>query len=99
MRYTLVNSDERITNIKKWRETMDAGLNVDYRCVRCRNCNDCRNSEETEKVSLRQEAEDHMIKESVFVDYEKKMITATLPLRKKGRGFLVTKSRHCTVRS
>ena len=88
MRHTLVNSDERITNVKKWRETMDAGLNVDYRCVRCRNCSDCRNSEETEKVSLRQEAEDHMIKESVHVDYKKRIITATLPLRGREEEFL-----------
>ena len=64
----MVNADERIANIRKWRELMDAGLNINYRCVKCRNCHDCRNADETEKVSLREEVEDEKIKESVTVD-------------------------------
>ena len=84
----MVNSDERIADIKKWKDMMDTGINIDYRCVRCRNCADCRNADETEKVSLRQDVEDAMIKESVQIDHEKKQIWATLPLRGKEEDFL-----------
>ena len=69
---------------------MDTGINIDYRCVKCRNCSDCRNADETEKVSLRQDAEDAKIKESVHIDYEKKQILATLPLRGKEEDFLAS---------
>ena len=36
------------------------GLNIEYRCPKCRSCSDCRRSFETERVSLREEAEDAM---------------------------------------
>ena len=84
----MVNSEERITDIKRWREMMDSGMNIDYRCVKCRSCSDCRNADETEKVSLRQDAEDQLIRESVKLDYTKKEIMATLPLRGKEEDFL-----------
>ena len=84
----LVNSEERIADIKKWREMMDTGINIDYRCVKCRNCSDCRNADETEKVSLRQDVEDAKICESVQIDYDKKQILATLPLRGPEEEFL-----------
>ena len=67
---------------------MDTGLNIDYRCIRCCACNDCRNADQTEKVSLRQDAEDNMIKNSVTLDYNKQEILATLPLRGKEEEFL-----------
>ena len=84
----MVNSEERIADIKRWREVMDSGMNIDYRCVKCRSCSDCRNADETEKVSLRQDAEDQLIRESVQLDYAKKEIMATLPLRGKEEDFL-----------
>ena len=67
---------------------MDTGLSVDYRCVKCRNCVDCKNADETEKVSLRQDVEDAMIKESVELDLPNKRIVAALPLRGKEEEFL-----------
>ena len=60
-----VNSEERSVDLKRWIELLDIGINIDYRCIRCRACNDCRNADQTEKVSLRQDAEDDMIKNSV----------------------------------
>ena len=86
----MVNSEERIADIKRWREMMDTGINIDYRCVKCRNCSDCRNADQTEKVSLRQDAEDEMIQESVKIDYNKKQIMATLPLRGREEDFLAS---------
>ena len=29
----MVNSEERIADIKRWREVMDSGMNIEYRCV------------------------------------------------------------------
>ena len=86
----LVNAEERITDFRRWREVMDAGLTIEYRCVRCRSCNDCRNADQSGKVSLRQDAEDELIKESVKLDYVKKEIMATLPLRGKEEEFLAS---------
>ena len=86
----MVNSGERIADMRRWRELMDTGLNIDYRCVKCRNCVDCRNADETEKVSLRQDVEDAKIRESIHIDYEKKQILATLPLRGKEEDFLAS---------
>ena len=50
---TCVNSEERTVDFKRWKELMDTGLNIDYRCIRSRACNDCRNADQTEKVNLR----------------------------------------------
>ena len=58
----LVNSEERIVDFKRWRELRDTGINLDYRCIKCRACNDCRNADQTEKESLRQDAEDLVAK-------------------------------------
>ena len=76
-----VNSEERSVDFKKWRELINTGITIDYRCIRYRSCNDCRNADQTEKVSLRQDAEDYIIKNSVTLDYSKQEILATLPLR------------------
>jgi hypothetical protein len=84
---TCVHSEERSVDLKRWRELMDAGININYRCIRCRACNDCRNADQTEKVSLRQDAEDDMIKNSVTLDYSRQEILATLPLRGKEEEF------------
>ena len=43
---------------------------------------------ETEHISLREEAEDQAIRESVTIDFEKKKITCVLPLRGKEEEFL-----------
>jgi hypothetical protein len=83
-----VNCEVRSVDFKKWRELINTGITIDYRCIRCRLCNDCRNADQTEKVSLRQDAEDNMIKNSVTLDYTKKQTTATLPLRGKEEEFL-----------
>ena len=51
-----VNSEERSVDFKRWRELMDTGISINYRCIRCRAFNNCRNADQTEKVSLRQDA-------------------------------------------
>ena len=66
----------------------ELGLSIDYRCPACRSCQGCRNAPETKHISLREEAEDQAIKESVKIDFEKKKITCILPLRGKEEEFL-----------
>ena len=58
--------------------------------MRCRDCVSCKNAEQTEKVSLRQEAETLLIEESVTLDWENNRIICTLPVRGAERDFLTT---------
>ena len=78
---------------------MDSGIIIDYRCIRCRTCNECKNADQTERVSLGPDAEDEMIEKSVSLDYEKKEIFATLPLRGNERDFLAPNEEraHCVL--
>ena len=72
----LVNSEERSVDFRRWKELMDTGINIEYRCIICRACIDCRNADQTEKVSLRQDAEGDMIKNSMVLDYNTQEILA-----------------------
>ena len=74
---------ENKTMLKNLQKAQSEGLSIDYRCPRCRACNDCRRSFETERVSLREEAEDLMIWDSVKIDWENKQIICSLPMRGK----------------
>ena len=72
------------------REVENSGLDVEYRCVRCRNCADCRNSDQTDKISLREEQELQQCRDSVDLDLVNKRINVSLPLRASEREFLVS---------
>ena len=74
--------------LKSLQKAMEDGLSIEYRCPKCRNCVDCRNSYETERISMREEAEDLMIKDSVKIDWEKKVIECSLPVRGDEEEFL-----------
>ena len=65
--------------IQRFMELQEAGLRTDFRCKQCRNCDDCRRGAGHEKLSLKQEAEQELVKESVVVDAEKGIATARLP--------------------
>ena len=60
---------------------MEQGIDIQYRCPKCRECWGCKSGPTTERVSLREEQEDDIIKNSVKLDFENKQITAVLPLR------------------
>jgi hypothetical protein len=95
---------EKISPLSRMRLLEDGGLNIEYRCVKCRYCTDCRNAEDTEKISLREEAEMHMIKESVKLDLPNKRIicryftsqrsSERFPVNKQGQS---PESPHTTV--
>ena len=56
----------------------ELGLSIDYCCPACRSCQGCKSAPDTERISLREEAEDQAIRESVNIDFEKKKITCVL---------------------
>ena len=74
--------------LKQFIHSQTDPLKIDYRCPTCRNCSRCRNSVDTEKISLREEAEAQVIMDSVKLDYSKKRFTCNLPLRGKEDDFL-----------
>ena len=82
--------EERLTRLKHILDKQDQGVDISYRCIRCRNCSDCQNAEKIDKISLREETELYEIKKSYCLDWEKGVITCTLPLRGKERDFLST---------
>jgi hypothetical protein len=61
---------------------------LDDRCPACRECLDCKSSDNTEKISLREESEQFKINKSVKLDIENKRIQCTLPLIGKEKEFL-----------
>ena len=82
--------DQKLSRLKQILDSQETGLDISYRCVRCRDCNDCRNAEKVDKISLREEAEDYEIKNSVTLDWARKKIFVSLPLRGKERDFLTS---------
>ena len=87
---SLVSSDERIRDLKRFYELHESGLEVEYRCPDCRDCVNCKSSDKTEKISLREECEQFEIIKSVKLDLENKRIQCTLPLIGKERDFLTS---------
>ena len=59
---------EKISPLCKLELLEDGGSNIEYRCVKYRDCPDCKNSDESEKISLREEAEEQRIRDSVKLD-------------------------------
>ena len=84
------DDDENLKALRKLHQAQQEGFQIEYRCPRCRNCSDCRRSFQTERVSLREEAEDLMIWDSVVLDWDKKRIICYLPLRGSEEEFLST---------
>ena len=91
----LTAADERISDLRKNMDLQGAGLEIEYRCVRCRDCQQCKNADQTEKISLREEAEMVEIRNSVKLDLENKKIQCTLPLRGKEEDFLSPNRDRC----
>ena len=66
----------------------ESGISLEYRCPSCRDCSSCKSAPDTERISLREEAEDQAMKDAVRIDFERKKITCSLPLRGKEEEFL-----------
>ena len=74
--FASVQSDSR-----KYLDVQDLGLKLEYRCPSCRNCINCRRGEQYEKVSIRQEAEQCLIRDSIWIDSNLSRAVAKLPFR------------------
>ena len=83
-----LETEDKLRELKIFTKMQELGLMIDYRCPACRSCHDCKNAPETERISLREEAEDQAIRESVSIDFDKKKITCILPLRGSEEEFL-----------
>ena len=82
------DDDEAQHLIKMLQKSQEDGLNIEYRCPKCRSCSDCMRSHDTERISIREEAEDQMIRDSITIDRAKKHIICDLPVRGEEREFL-----------
>ena len=58
---------------------VEGGVTVEYRCPAFRECPRCRDADTTEKISMREEAEQEIITKSVIVNLETCCSTAVLP--------------------
>ena len=67
------------TELKKFLQQQEAGLDSTFRCIRCRNCKNCLKGAGQERMSMRQEAEQQIIKESVHIDKDLGRAVAKLP--------------------
>ena len=83
-------TDDKIKTLKNLLFAQEGGLSVEYRCIKCRNCWQCKNADETEKLSLTEEHEKFLIKQSVKLDFKNKAILCTLPERGPEREFLTS---------
>lgn len=65
-----------------------AGCTVDYRCEDCAPCKACKQSDKLRSVSIRDEAEEVLIRRSVTVDVEKKVSTCSYPFTEDPEAYL-----------
>ena len=54
----------------------------------CRSCGDCKRAIETERISLREEAEEQEIWDSVILNFEESKIDIHMPVRGNEEEFL-----------
>ena len=77
-----VNVDSYVKRETIFNMAEDAGSDISYRCIKCRSCSDCKDHDISQTSSIREEVEQHIINESVHVDIENNITTATLPFIK-----------------
>ena len=66
------SEEDGLRDLKYWYRQMEGGTTVDYRCPNCRECIKCKNSDNTDKISLREEIEQKAVEDSVHFDRENK---------------------------
>ena len=79
----VVNMDDPdqqpIVLLSKKFNALEDTCTIEYRCIRCRGCPYCKKGEHIEKISFREEREQELVADSVEVDTERKITSATLP--------------------
>ena len=74
--------------LKRFMQQQEAGLDTSYKCPKCRDCQDCIKGSGYEKISVKQEREQNLIKESIKVNLEDGRATAELPFKADPKEFL-----------
>ena len=69
---------------------LESGFDVDYRCVKCRECVLCKKSDNAEKISLREEQEMQLVRDSITIDWENEKVRCSLPVRGEESVFLTS---------
>ena len=64
---------------KELSQEEEIGCTVDYRCSSCATCKTCKSADRLRTISLKEEAEELLIANSVFVDMELKETTCIYP--------------------
>ena len=67
------------SEIKGFLQSQETGLDTSFRCIRCRDCKLCLKGAGQERMSIRQEAEQEVIRESVMIDKKLGRAVAKLP--------------------
>ena len=67
------------SELKRFLQQQEAGLTVSFKCSRCRDCKDCLRGAGQEMMSMRQEAEQETIRESIYIDRTQNRLNAELP--------------------
>ena len=75
--------DPNLAELKAYEADLDSLISIEYRCPKCRTSANCRDSITMDRASLREEAEEIQIWDSVTVDYENKRFLCHLSLRGK----------------
>ena len=75
--YFKINSIQN--ELKNFSKHQEIGLDASYRCIRCRDCVDCKRGIGQELLSMKQQAEQELIRESVHIDKTIKRAVAKLP--------------------
>ena len=76
------------SELKKFQQLQEAGHDRSYRCSKCRDCEQCIKGSGYERISLKQEAEQDLIRKSVYLDEEKGRAMARLPFKADPKEFL-----------
>ena len=84
--------DEKLAGLKMLVKLQESGLSLEYRCPSCRDCSSCKNAPDTERISLREEAEDQAMKDAVQIDFQRKKIKASFPPRGNTYALAIFKS-------
>jgi len=67
------------SELKRFLDLQEAGLDTSFRCLRCRDYRECLKGAGQERMSMIQEAQQQMIRQSVFIDQKEGKAVAKLP--------------------
>ena len=86
------------TEMKRFLQQQEVGLDCTFRCLRCRDCKLCLKGAGEERKSMQQEAHQEIIRQSVYIDKQLGRAVAKLPFLTDPAGKLTNNTRLATKR-